>query len=633
MKYILTLVLVQFFLFHAVAQEQEIPAKAVKQLNAAKECIGKQEYEDAITKLQKAVEVAPEFADAFMLLGDVYSYLEKFDNAIVSYLEVIRLDSNFNALVHFKTGVAAFRLGDYASAKAQFDEFLGSSGIMFDKKVKAQEYLGHCKFALKAKKNPVPFNPVNLGDSINSGLAEFHPALTADEHLLVYTVRLKKGKQVDEDFYITYKKDGKWAKAESMGPPTNTRMAEGALCISPDGRFIFFTACNRREGMGGCDIYVSERLGRSFGPPINLGEPINTPGWESQPSISADGKRLYFASNRKGGIGKKDIWVSLLDAGGHWGEPRNLGETINTRKDEKSPFIHPDGQTLYFASDGRVGMGGSDLYISRMSEGKWSKAVNLGFPINTQNDEISLVVSTDGQRAYFASDRVDGKGDLDLYSFVLHRNIRPQPVTYLKGNVYDKFSKEKIGALVELIDLETNMSVVVTRSDEQTGEFLVCLLSGKNYALNVEKVDYLFYSENFELTHKKDNIPYELYIPLKPMGVGATAILKNIFFELDSYELKTESKTELEILIDFMKYYSDVSIEIGGHTDSTGTQAHNLKLSEDRARSVYDYLIEKGIVKSRLGYKGFGDTSPIATNQTEKGRAENRRTEFKITGM
>ncbi len=363
--------------------------------------------------------------------------------------------------------------------------------------------------------------------------------------------------------------------------------------------------------------------------PENIGQPVSSKFWESQPSLSADGMSLYFVSNRDNNY---DIWVTQLNQYGDWGKPQKLNNNINTSGYEGSVFIHPDNQTLYFSSDGLIGMGGLDIFMSRKdSTGDWGKAINLGYPINTHKDENSIVISAEGELAMFASDRADGFGGLDIYEFELYEDARPQYVTYMKGKVFDIETKKKLGARFELIDLKTSEVAIKSKANTGSGEFIVCLPTDREYALNVSYDGYLFYSENFNLEGVFSNTePFLMDIPLKPIKPGESVVMKNVFFEHDKYLLLDESKVELGKLITFLEQNPEVKIEIGGHTDNVGDIAYNLELSQKRAKAVNDYLVEQGVDQVRLLYKGYGESQAVDSNETEKGRANNRRTEVRI---
>ena len=436
--------------------------------------------------------------------------------------------------------------------------------------------------------------------------------------------------QVQEDFYISYFSGGEWQKAFNAGAPLNTRQNEGAQTLSSNGNYMFFTACDRPGGLGSCDIYFSSFSEGRWSLPSNVGSPVNSLSWETQPSISADGKVLFFSSSRKGGFGGKDIWYSTLNDKNSWNNPVNLGKTVNTEDDEMSPFIHFDGKTLYFASDGLPGMGGFDIFMTRMNiDSTWSEPKNLGYPINTYNDEMGLIIESNGKKAYFSSIRDKSNGK-DIFCFDLYESVRPNPVSYLKGKVIDKESGKLLKADYELINLSTN-KVTIKSTTDGSGNFLVCLPSGCNYGINVNKSGYLFYSENFVLEGQHTVIePFIKRISLSPIKVGEMIQLTNVFYEIDSWELKKESTLELNNLVSLLTDNKDLIIEIGGHTDSTGSDEYNLTLSEKRALSVVNFLISKGISSDRLKYKGYGNTMPKSDNETLDGRKLNRRTEAKI---
>ena len=297
-------------------------------------------------------------------------------------------------------------------------------------------------------------------------------------------------------------------------------------------------------------------MGNRWAKPINIGPPINTRNWETQPSFSSDGKTLYFVRGTvtREGIKNQDIYYSQLSKDGYWGDPVSISSKINTPDREESVYIHPDNQTLYFSSNGHIGMGGLDIYMcKKQPNGEWGNPINLGYPINTNNDENSLLVSPNGEIAYFASNRQGGKGGLDLYQFDLYKEARPERLTYVIGKVFDARSKKPLGATFELIDLETAQTVIESESNIGNGEFLVSLTANKNYALNVSKNGYLFYSENFSLKEIADlSKPFQLDIPLQPIDIGSPVVLNNIFFETNMFNLKAESNAELQKLVDFL---------------------------------------------------------------------------------
>ena len=587
-------------------------------------------YQKALDLLKQAVEQDNQFAAAYQQLGDVSRRVKDFQNAEIYYRKVLEIDPNFHPLTYFGLAESALNVGDYPAALTNFKKYITFPNIPASSKTLAEKFIQDAEFAISGLKNPVPYHPVNLGEAINSPAQEYLPAITADEETLIYT----RMAQNNEDFYKSVKKGENWTKSVYLSQSINTTMYnEGAQCISPDGMYLFFTGCNRPDGAGSCDIYIARKEGKGWSKPFNIGPPVNSPGWDSQPSLSADGRTLYFVSTRPGGYGGYDIWKTELKEGGSWSTPVNLGPTVNTPYEEQSPFIHPDDQTLYFSSNGWPGFGSKDIFMSRKdTAGKWQKPLNLGSPINTFGEESSLTISSNGLTAFFASDQKGGYGGLDIYSFELPKHLRPHPVTYVKGQIFDKESKEPLSAQVQIINLESGKPVFDDDADLETGEFLATMPVGKTYGLNVSLEGYLFHSENFSLNNPtKADKPFLLQVPLQKIAIGGLVTLRNIFFETNKYSLLPESKVELDQLIRFLKDNPSVSIEIGGHTDAVGDEKSNLLLSMNRARTVYEYLGRQGVPATRLSFKGYGESKPVGENNTEEGRQLNRRTEFKVT--
>ncbi|MCX6244241.1 MAG: OmpA family protein [Bacteroidetes bacterium] len=646
-KYIFLVTFLLLFLFNGATIAQFAPLstkskKAVAMFNDASDLYQKREFEKALRLLDRATEEDHFFVEAYILKGDIQSEQQRPQEAIVQYKKAIEANPDYSPNLYFIVASVELISGRYADAKNDYGKYLEYPDQPKEKQAKAKRNIQSCVFGIHALANPVPFKPVNLGDSINSPYDDYVNAITADEQQLYFTRKLPRSKnpeghytEFNEDFYRAVKIDSTWNKAKNLGPPVNTIDNEGALCISPDGKYIFFAACNREDGQGSCDIYWSRNTGGTWSEPENLGATVNSGTWDSQPSFSSDGKTLYFASKRPGGKGSSDIWRTELQHDGTWSVPVNLGDSVNSPLEEMAPFIHPDNRTLYFSSRGHQGMGGFDLYFSRNDpDGNWSKAVDMGYPINSYADEITLVVNARGDMAYISSDKLGGKGGMDIYAFKLYKEAQPVMVTYFKGIVFDKETSKRLEATFELVDLSSGKIVSRSASDPVTGEFLLSLPTEKEYGLNVSRPGYLFYSDHFELRgeHSKSK-PFIYNVPLQPIRVGETVILKNIFFDTDKFDLKPESMTELAKLLQLLKNNPAILIEISGHTDNQGTAEHNLMLSKNRALAVYDYLIQNGIAKERLTYAGFGLTRPIDTNETEQGRANNRRTEFKVVAQ
>jgi outer membrane protein OmpA-like peptidoglycan-associated protein/tetratricopeptide (TPR) repeat protein len=659
MKY-LFLIFFIFSLLPSLQAQQEFTTdnkRAVKYFKEGLAGYQRGDFKVALEKMSKALEKDDQFVEAYIIKAQVYEHTGKSQLALENYQKVMEINPDFFPNVFLSMGLIYFQQGNYKKSKEYLDRFIAREDITLKLKKKAREIKRSCLFAIRQKDNPVSFRPENLGDSINSQFSEYWPSISADGKTLVFTRLIPRNDLAEieqrldemnerqrafmesviskkqEDFFVSNKRDSIWKQAVSIGSPINTEHNEGAQSLSSDGNEMYFSACNKDDGKGSCDIYYSKKQNGQWSKPENIGAPVNTSSWESQPSISPDGQVLYFASNRKGGEGKKDIWMSRKKEDGSWSEPKNLGDSVNTPETEMAPFIHMDNQTLYFSSDGHLGMGGMDLYkTSRKDENSWTVPENLGFPINTHKDEFGLIVEAQGKNAYYVSNRRSDR-KRDIYTFVLPEKSRPTPSSYMEGLVYDAETKKPLKAEFELLTLDSGKMIMNAYSDQKTGNFLVCLPVNNDYVLNVSRKGYLFYSDNFSFkgTHEITQ-PFQKDIPLKPIKEGERIVLRNIFFETDSFRLKAESKVELNKLYQFLQENPKLRIEISGHTDSVGTDLYNEELSDKRARSVYYYLTKKGISKKRLEYKGYGESQPIAPNSNAEGRARNRRTEIKVLG-
>ena len=617
--------------------------KAIKLFEEAKLASNNSLYSKSLQLLDEAIALDATFLEAYLLNSDIYQELDSVPLQIKSLEAAIRINTSKYPKLHFTLGNAYYRSGIYQKAVDSFTKYLEAP----DKKgafvSRARQNIEKCAGAVNLLKKPVPFNSKNLGSNINSPDDEYWPSLTVDGKMIIFTRLLGAGSlngksktTAQEDFYFSQLDSNKWQPSEPLSS-INTAYNEGAQSISSDGKLLFFTACSREDGIGSCDIYFSRNKNGAWSVPQNVGEPVNSMAWESQPSISANGESLFFVSSRKGGKGGMDIWKCNLLGFSYEGTPVwtkavNMGDSVNTPGNENSPFIHPDNKTLYFASDNWPGLGGYDMFYCRRENNLlWSKPHNIGYPINSYKDEQGLVVDASGKNAYYSSDR-PGSQRMDIYSFEIHRDARPTPVSYVKGKVVDSESGEPLCANVELIDLNDSTSYIKGESCWEEGEFLMSLPLGKEYAFTVSKEGYLFYSDNFQLKEKMEFIdPYILEIKLKKIEIGGSVVLRNVFFNTASHELLPASKSELKRLIDLLITNKTLFIELEGHTDNVGSEEMNLGLSERRANEVYTYLVGKGIEASRMVFKGYGYSRPINSNETPEGRALNRRTEFKIT--
>ena len=613
----------------------KINKKAVQLYNQAMDRIDDGGLTNAAGLLLLAIETDKNYVEAYLTLASIYGKLKSYKSSTVNYEKAIAIDSIYTLDYKLAYSIQLAGLGEFEKALAAVNELLTKKPPKNPTSLEsAQKRKRSYEFAVEyAKNNSIKnyvFAPQNVGGNINTAESEYFPSLTIDGKELVFTRKLKGS---NEDFFYSRKKNDSWEISIPLEGNLNTTLNEGAQNISQDGQWLVFTGCERPTGYGGCDIYISYLTQQGWSEAVNLGGVVNSDQWDSQPCLSPDKKELYFSSRRFGGFGGSDVYVSRLKPNGRWSEPENLGANINTPGDDQCPFIHADNQSLYFVSNGLQGYGGNDLFVSRRGYGgAWEKAKNLGYPINSISDEGTLFIASDGKTAYYASDRNDSKGGLDIYSFEMRQDIRSNKTLWVKGQVSDKKTTKGIASSVELIDLTTKQIISKFQTDE-TGNYFITLPVGKDYAFNVNRKGYLFYSDNFLMANRSPDTVYQKNITLLPIERDASVVLKNIFFDVNKFELKPESQVELEKLIQLLTENPALKIEISGHTDNVGKPADNLLLSNNRAKAVVNYLVSKAVPAQRLTAKGYGETKPMADNKTEDGRALNRRTEMKVVSQ
>ena len=620
-----------FYALEAQYDPAKINKKAVQLFDLSMQQGRDGNLPEGIGTLKKAVAIDPGYADAYLSMAGMYTEIKNYQAAVDNYKIAKSIDSIYFLDYNLSYSLPLAGLGKFDEALAAVSVFQSIPGL-HESSIRSAAYRSKSyQFAIDyaAKKNlaTYKFEPVNMGDSVNSAVSEYFPTISLDGKHLVFTRRVHG---INEDFYQSDRLTNGWTRARPLDGNINSNDNEGALNISQDGQWLIFTGCNFQNGFGSCDLYISYLTTDGWSAPENLGPNFNSEFWESAPSLSPDKRDLYFTSNRPGGFGGNDIYVCHRMENGRWSPPQNLGPNINTAGDESFPFIHADNSSLYFTSNELPGYGGTDLFVVRKTAtGEFGIPENLGYPINTIENEGSLVVAADGKTAYYASDRADSRGLLDLYSFELREDLRPAKTIWVKGKVYDKKTGKGLPSSVELGDLKNKRIISKLQTDE-TGNYLTTLPVGNDYAFNVNRKGYLFFSENFMLSSPSADTVYEIDIPLQPIEVNASIILKNIFFDVNQYELKPASQIELDDVVKLLKENPQVSIQINGYTDNVGKPADNLLLSENRAKSVVNYLKAKGIDPKRLSFKGYGETQPVSPNTTESGRALNRRTELKV---
>lgn len=628
-----------FFLLYlssVFAQTQKRPdcpksenKKAIKLYEQAEELYKDRKYTEAQELIEKSVEQDPEFADANLLRGYVSIKKKEFRTMEESFLKVIEVCPDLDAEMYYQLGWLYFDYKKFPEAEKNLKRYLEFDKLDESKAVKADEMLAKAKLM----SHPVPFDPKPV-PGLSTTDPEYLPYISPDNELAFFTRRFdQKDKnmlvpQNVEKFIFAKMKDGSFDHGKPMPLPFNAAGSnnEGGATITIDNMHLFFTV-NKN---GNFDICTSDYTEYGWEKISNLGSNVNDPKqWDAQPSISADGKTLYFASARDS-LSGIDIYFTEKDDNGIWGKAKKMPSSINTDANDKSPFIHSDSHTLYFSSNGLPGLGGYDIYMSKMdSSGIWSKPKNLGYPINTEEDEVGFFVSTDGRTGYFASNRMKGAGGYDIYSFDLYPEARPDKVLFIKGQVKDGGENEMLNATIELQNAKTK-DVTKVKVDSLTGKYAAVVSFSEDYLLTVKKEGYAFQSQYISKKDSLNEKPVKVDLEIKKIEVGEQYPLNDILFATNSSDINDTIKLVLDNFAEYLKENPKLKVAINGHTDNIGNPDDNLTLSENRANTVYQYLAQRGIDKSRISYKGFGETKPVASNEMEEGRAKNRRTVFVV---
>ena len=619
----------------AQTPRQSSNPKALKKYNEALLALEDNRSNEGIALLGNVLQIDSNFIDAYLSLAGALGNTKQYNKAVTVYERARLKDSIYFTPYELPFAINLAGLGQFEEALAAIKRFLTLADLS-GRSLKAAQYRQKTfEFALsekqKNKNASYVFAPKNLGDSVNSSSSEYYPSVTVTDDALVFTRRTGNAR---EDFMLSgiSHKDS-FNKAAPLDGDINLEPRKGAITVSQDGDWLFFAADIAGAGIGGFDIYKSVYTPTGWSIEENLGDSINTDFWESSPAISPDKRVLYFSSNRPGGYGGADLYVSYLKPNGRWTDAVNMGPSVNTAGDELAPFIHADNQTLYFTSDGLPGYGGSDLFVlKKLYNGKWGTPENMGYPINTIENEGSLAVAADGYTAYYASDREDSRGGLDIYSFTLPTHARPFKTIYVKGNITDLVTKKGLPANLELTDNATGTIINKVQTDE-LGHYFITLPEGKDYTFTVNRKGYLFYSSAYALSGAAPDSTYEKNIALEPIKLASNFVFTQVLFDNNSFALLPASLPELNKLVQILEENPGMHIQISGHTDNVGKAADNLTLSTNRAKAIVQYISGKGIATERLSYKGFGSTAPIATNETAAGRALNRRTSFTITKL
>ncbi|MBM3443612.1 MAG: flagellar motor protein MotB [Bacteroidetes bacterium] len=631
--WMLLLLLLQFNSMRAqdVAQER-IPKKAVQLHEKALMAIDDGRTQDAVLHLDAALALYPRYVDAWLTKAGIYLEMRRYESSAQAYEKVLGLDAEYTQEFLLPYSIALAGTGDFNHALDAVNRFLMLHAIN-DGSRKAALYRKNCyRFALDYSDPVAAFGwkVVNAGDSINTTASEYYPSLTIDQGQLIFTRRTRNG--MDEDFFGSHRTDSGWNQAAPLSGAINTLAREGAQQISQDGKWMVFAAKDLPAGFGSFDIYVSYYQHGGWSTAQNPGASINTEFWESAPCLSPDKQSLYFASDRPGGYGGTDIYVAHRLQNDKWSTAQNLGPVINSAGDESSPFLHADGQTLFFNSNGHPGIGGTDLFKSTRTNQGFSAPQNLGYPINSISDEGSLFVTADGAKGFFASDREDARGGLDIYSLELPPSIRPLATTWVEGTIVEKKSGNPVTAVVEVVNLQTGLLTAAVQADEQ-GNYLAILPRTGSYSFSVHKKGYAFYAKRYTMDTENARQSFRNDIALDKLETGSTIVLQDVLFETGKAELHQSDTLELKKVYQLLLEYPGMRMQIDGHTDNTGNPAANQLLSEQRSAAVKEYLLKLGVAANRLVTRGFGDTQPIADNASAEGRSKNRRTVLYILSL
>ena len=600
---------------------------AVQNYEAGLSALNKNEVQKAIQLFTLAASKDSQYVDPAIALFQIYHDQKDFQKASQFYFQIKKIDSAAAIPFLVKQGVALASLGQYDAAYALLSPFIINNSLPNYLKEKANALFAVCQFAIAEKIAP-EITIHNMGDSINSPASEYFPTVSIQDSLFLFMRRLNLSR---EDFYTSSMGVDGFSAAIPLSDTLNFAAKKGSMSLSADLQTLYYAADYAEQGYGRYDIYKVQRSPWGWSKPKNLGQRINSDFWDSAPSIAPDGNSIYFASNRPEGYGGIDIYVSFKNEKGYWEEAINLGPTINTKGDDQTPFIHADNQSLYFSSNGRVGFGGSDIYVSRKKiDGNWTTPVNLGYPINTYDNEGSIAVASNGATAYIASDRSDTRGELDIYKITLAENTRAFKTWYIKGQIIDAKTKKSLAAELQIVDPASGYPMMEMQIDSM-GQFLLALPYFDSLGLKINSPGHDYMSSILPIDTLKAMAGKTFDFALTPIEKLFTKTFNQVYFETNAAILQAISSVELDALVVYLKNTLNAQILIEGHTDNTGTAAQNNLLSLQRANAIGDYLQQKGIAANRIQRKGLGATMPIADNNTAAGRAKNRRTSFTIT--
>jgi outer membrane protein OmpA-like peptidoglycan-associated protein len=600
---------------------------AVQNYEAGLSALNKNEVQKAIQLFTLAASKDSQYVDPAIALFQVYHDQKDFQKAIQYYFQIKKIDSAAAVPFIVKQGIALASLGQYDAAYQLLVPYITNNNVPGFLKEKVNALYAVCQFAIQQKTAP-EISIQNMGDSINSPASEYFPTVSIQDSLFLFMRRQNLSR---EDFYTSNMGANGFSAAVPLSDTLNFAAKKGSMSLSADLQTLYYAADYAEQGYGRYDIYKVQRSPWGWSKPKNLGQNINSDYWESAPSIAPDGNSIYFASNRPEGYGGIDIYVAYKNEKGYWEEAINLGPSINTKGDDQTPFIHADNQSLYFSSNGRAGFGGSDIYVSRKKiDGNWTTPVNLGYPINTYDNEGSIAVASNGANAYIASDRADSRGELDIYKITLSENTRAFKTWYIKGQIIDAKTKKSIAAELQIVDPASGYPMLEMQIDSM-GQFLLALPYFDSLGLKINSPDHDYLSSILPIESLRNMSGKTFDFALTPIEKEFSKTFNQVYFASNSAILQRISNIELDALVGYLKSSLNAHILIEGHTDNKGSAARNKLLSLQRANAIGKYLQQKGIAAGRIERKGLGATKPIADNNTSEGRAKNRRISFTIT--
>ena len=625
-------------------------------------------YAAALSHFLAAQEFNPNNAPLNVKIGDCYLNSATKTAALPYLQKAAKLDATADARTHYLLARALHLSAKWAEAITEYQKSTptgsntrnGDVGTVTANDL--QRRVLECRNGQQLMARPTRVFIDNAGPELNSVASDYGPVVSADESSILITSRREgstggkkdpEGNGFFEDIYQATWRGKAWSRATNLGAPVNTDDHNATVGLSPDGQHMLVYV-----GTNGGDLLETGLSGTAWDKPHRLNSRINTNSHETSASYSPDGRYLYFVSDRPGGAGGSDIYKVDLEGKN---TPVSLGPAINTAYGEEGVFMQPDGKTIFFSSEGHNSMGGYDIFKSVYENGKWSEPENLGWPINTPDDDVFFVTSASGRHGYYSSERPGGLGAKDIYRItflgpekqpllneedqLLASRLAPvkqtvlapavavatAQVTILKGTVTDAATHQPLDAAIDLVDNTSGQTIANFRSNATSGRYLVSLPSGTNYGIVVRQEGYLFHSENFDLPTGTAYSEVVKDIPLKRLELGTTIVLRNIFFDTGKATLRPESTAELQRLQKLLTETPALKLEMAGHTDNVGEAAMNQNLSQRRAQAVVAYLTQHGTAAARLTAAGYGETKPEVPNTTKGNRQLNRRTEFKVT--